>query len=106
MCVRVRPAAVSYEVCERVFGLVPFYGMQRDGSRFLHVLPEQHLAVRPVQVGHLNAGCPRVRPVQLVMDPVDGQSACRRNKCLFACWGKKVLAMQHALPAGTAYLRG
>lgn len=74
---------VSYEVCERV---VPFYGMQRDGSRFLHVLPEQHFAVRPVQVGHLNAGRPRVRPVQLVMDPVNGQSAYRRNKCLFACW--------------------
>lgn len=50
------------------------YGVQRDGSGLLHVLPQQHLAVRPVQVGYLDTGRPRVCPVQLVMDPVYGQS--------------------------------
>lgn len=61
-------------------GLLPLYGVQRDGSRFLHVLPQQHLAVRPVQVGHLDTGRPRVRPVQLIVDPVDGQSTCDKKK--------------------------
>lgn len=54
--------------------LVPLYGVQRDGSRLLHVLPQQHLAMGPIQVGHLDARCARICPVQLVMDPVDGQS--------------------------------
>lgn len=57
-----------------VFELVPLDGVQRDGSGLLHVLPQQHLTVRPVQVGHLDAGRPRVCPVQLVVDPVYGQS--------------------------------
>jgi len=56
-------------------GLLPLYGVQRDGSGLLHVLPQQHLAVRPVQVGHLDTGRPGVCPVQLVMDPVYGQAA-------------------------------
>lgn len=51
-----------------------FYGVQRNGSRLLHVLPQQHLAMCPMQIGHLYTGCPRVCPVQLVMDPVYGQS--------------------------------
>lgn len=57
-----------------VFGLIPFYGVQCNGSGFLHVLPQQHFAMRPVQVGHLDTGRPGVRPVQLIMDPVYGQS--------------------------------
>lgn len=53
--------------------LVPLYRMQRDGSRLLHVLPKQHLAMRAVQVCHLDAGRSRVCPVQFVMDPIYGQ---------------------------------
>lgn len=62
----------SYVLCVCVFGLVPLYGVQRDGSGLLHVLPQHHFAVRPVQVGHFDTGRPRVCPVQLVMDPVYG----------------------------------
>lgn len=61
-------------MCVCLPGLLPFDGVQRDGPGLLHVLPQQHLAVRPVQVGHLDAGRPRVRPVELVVDPVDGQA--------------------------------
>lgn len=56
-----------------LLGLIPFNRVQRDGSGFLHVLPQQHLAVSPVQVGDLNTRCSRVCPVELVMDPVNGQ---------------------------------
>ena len=58
---------------------VPLDGVQGDGAGLLHALPEEDLAVRPVQVGHLDAGRPGVGPVQLVVDPVDGQPPWERD---------------------------
>ena len=66
--------SLCVRMCVYAFGLVPLYGVQCNGSGLLHVLPQQHLAMRPIQVCHLDTRCPRIRPVQFVMDPVYGQS--------------------------------
>lgn len=78
VCVHLETSAVNYTagvcVCVCVLVLVPLYRVQRDGSRLLHVLPQQHLAMRAVQICYLDAGRSWVCPVQFVMDPVYGQS--------------------------------
>lgn len=63
VCVHLEPSVVNYRLHVRVFGLVPLYGVQCNGSGLLHVLPDQYFAVCPIQVCHLNTGRPRVCPV-------------------------------------------
>ena len=50
-------------------------GVDGDGARFLHVLLEQRPAHRSVQERHLDTPHARIRPVDGVVDPIDGHSA-------------------------------
>lgn len=50
------------------------HGVQRNCSWLLQVLPQKHLSMGAIQIGHFNPRCPRVCPIQLVMDPVNGKS--------------------------------
>lgn len=73
MCA-LKASGVNYGACLCASLLVPLDGVQCNGSGLLHVLPQQHLSVCSIQIGHFNSGRPRVCPVKLIMDPVDSQS--------------------------------
>lgn len=49
--------------------------MDGDGSRLLHILPDECAAHASVQLAHFNPAHSRIGPVQVVMDPIDGHSA-------------------------------
>ena len=59
--------------------LLPLDGVKGNSPGLFHALPQEDLAVCPVQIGNLDAWRPRVRPVQLVMNPVNGQTTCSND---------------------------
>lgn len=52
----------------------PLKGVEGDGSRFVEVVLKERLLHGAVHVGHPHGVLPLVRPVQVAVDPVRGQS--------------------------------
>ena len=55
-------------------GKIPLKRIEGDGSGFFQVAADEILAPFAVEIGHLDAALRRVRPIKMLIDPVDRQA--------------------------------